>query len=271
MDVFEPLRDLDFECSVVVVNPIDAVATYGDPRRIFEYASVTKLITTYSILWAKDRGLVSLDDPAGPEGSTLRHLLAHASGLPFEKHTPLQPVGRRRIYSNTGINEAALHTERAIQMPFASWLKETICRPLGMDTAELWGLPSHQMRGSAIDLAEFARAVLNGLMLEPATFKEATTPVFPELTGVTPGYGRQGENTWGLGFEIRSHKEPHWTGHNNSPRTFGHFGWAGSFLWVDPRASLATVFLGAQPFSETHINIWPDLSDRILATYSALD
>nr|NLD41270.1 beta-lactamase family protein [Actinomycetales bacterium] len=271
MDAFEPLRDLDFDCSVVVVNPVDAVATYGDPRVVYPWASVTKLVAKYAILIARDRGLVSLYEPAGPEGSTLRHLLAHASGLPFTKDTPLQPVGRRRVYSNTGINVAAAHIEKAVGMPFAEWMREVVCRPLGMDTAELYGEPSHEMRGSAIDLAEFARAVLNGHLLSPETFVEATTPTWSHLEGVLPGYGRQDRNTWGLGFEIRDRKDPHWTGHNNSARTFGHFGWAGSFLWVDPKVHLAAVFLGSEPFGPTHYAIWPDLSDRILAAYSALD
>jgi hypothetical protein len=48
--------------------------------------------------------------------------------------------------------------------------------------------------------------------------------------GVVPGFGRQSRSDWGLGFEIRDRKAPHWTGQRNSPPTFGHFGRSGSFL-----------------------------------------
>ena len=64
---------------------------------------------------------------------------------------------------------------------------------------------------------------------------------FPGLAGVLPGFGRFEPNDWGLGFELRDDKRPHWTGTGNSPRTFGHFGAAGTFLWVDPDAGLACV------------------------------
>ncbi len=49
-----------------------------------------------------------------------------------------------------------------------------------------------------------------------------------------PGFGVQRPNDWGLGFEIRDAKSPHWTGSANSGRTYGHFGQSGTFIWVDP-------------------------------------
>ena len=57
---------------------------------------------------------------------------------------------------------------------------------------------------------------------------------FPGLVGVLPDVGRMDPNDWGLGVELRDAKTPHWTGARNSPRTFGHFGGSGTFLWVDP-------------------------------------
>lgn len=270
MDTFRALRDLDFDVAVVVVDHADAVATYGDPTAVFEWASVSKLITAWATLVAVDRGYLTLDEEAGPAGSTLRHLLAHCSGLPLDTGIPIASPASKRIYSNTGIEAAAELVARRTGVDFRSWTREVVFAPLGMDSAEFYGSPAHGIRGSAVDLAEFARAVLNGLLISPALVAEATTVQFPGLRGVLPGYGLQDPNDWGLGFEIKAAKDPHWTGHNNSPGTFGHFGWAGSFLWVDPHVHLAAVFVGDKPFSEEHQEAWPALSDAILADFAVL-
>src|SRR5207253_6244656 len=66
-------------------------------------------------------GLVDLDEPAGPPGSTLRHLLAHASGLPFDPGPPIARPGTRRIYSNYGFEVAAARVEERAEMPFAEY------------------------------------------------------------------------------------------------------------------------------------------------------
>src|SRR2546430_7562538 len=98
---------------------------------------------------------------------------------------------------------------------------------------------------------------------------EATSVAFPGLSGVLPGFGRQEHNDWGLGFEIRDAKSPHWTGSRNSPRTFGHFGQSGSFLWVDPDAGLACVSLADENFGDWARQAWPKLSDDLIAAYGA--
>ena len=60
----------------------------------FPWASVTKLATAVAMLVAAEEGIVDLDEPAGPPGSTFRHLLAHASGLPFDHGAPIARPGR---------------------------------------------------------------------------------------------------------------------------------------------------------------------------------
>ena len=87
-----------------VVGPAGVMAMRGDPAHRFRWASVTKPITALTVLVGCERGLLDLDEPAGPPGATVRHLLAHASGLPFEGDTTLAPPATRRIYSNTGFD-----------------------------------------------------------------------------------------------------------------------------------------------------------------------
>ena len=46
---------------------------------------------------------------------------------------------------------------------------------------------------------------------------------------------------------------------------FGHFGRAGTFLWVDPVAGVALVCLTDRPFGARALPRWPALSDAVLA------
>ena len=84
-----------------------------------------------------------------------------------------------------------------------------------------------------------------------------------------PGYGHQNPNDWGLGFEIRDGKSPHWTGASSSPRTFGHFGQSGTFLWVDPDAGAACVALADRAFGPWAVEAWPPFTDAVLAELPA--
>src|SRR6476659_10076865 len=81
--------------AAAVVAPNGVLASRGNADHIFRWASVTKLVTALTVLIATDRGLVSLDEEAGPPGSTVRHLLAHASGLEFGGSMTLAPPGTR--------------------------------------------------------------------------------------------------------------------------------------------------------------------------------
>ena len=69
-------------------------------------------------------------------------------------------------------------------------------------------------------------------------------------------------NDWGLTFELRDAKSPHWTGSRNSQRTFGHFGASGTFLWVDPDAGVACGVLTDRRFGDWAKEAWPALQRR---------
>ena len=245
--------------AVAVVGRTTAVQ--GDVRRVFPFASVTKLATAVAILVAAEEGLVDLDEPAGPPGSTLRHLLAHASGLPFDAGAPISRPGRRRVYSNYGFEVAAeLVAERA-EMPFRDYFGA-----VWAGTAlELGGSPAWGATGTIDALSAVARELLAPARLARETLDEASTTQFPGLDGVLPGFGRQEPNDWGLGLELRNGKLPHWTGARNSVRTFGHFGRSGTFVWADPEPGVALCCLTDLDFGEWAAKAWPALSDAVLA------
>lgn len=247
------------------------VATAGPLTDRFDWASVTKLLVCLASLVALEEGSVTLDDAVGPPESTLAHLLAHASGLPFQGDQPIARPETNRIYSNTGIEIAAIHLEARTGMSFGDYLNSGVLEPLGMRGTVLKGSPAHGASSPLEDILLLAGEMLTPSLVTAETMQRAATVRWPELAGVLPGFGRQTPCDWGLGPEIRGHKTPHWTGQSNSSATFGHFGQSGSMLWVDPIVDLALVALCSTPFGPWAKEAWPALSDAVLAGAGALD
>jgi CubicO group peptidase (beta-lactamase class C family) len=239
----------------------------GDTGWATRIASVTKPLVAYACLVAVEEQTLALDQPAGPPGSTVRHLLAHASGLPFQGSIPIAPPGKRRIYSNTGFELLGDTLAAAADMPVATYLHEAVLAPLGMTATELRGSPAKDARSSVDDLVAFARELLVPTLVTPGTLADATSEQFPGLAGVVPDLGRYDPNPWGLGFELRGKKSPHWMAPDGSPRTFGHFGGSGTFLWVDPDAHVACVVLSDREFDEWAPPLWSALSSAVLAEH----
>ncbi|MFC9791380.1 serine hydrolase domain-containing protein [Streptomyces sp. NPDC057695] len=243
--------------------------SYGPTGQRFPLASVTKPLAAYAVLVAYEEGAIDLDEPAGPEGATVRHLLAHTSGLAFDENRVMAAPGTRRIYSNTGFEALGDHLAKATDIPFAEYLQQAVLEPLGMTSTTLDGSPAKDAVSTVDDLVRFAAELQAPRLLDPRTVLEAMTVAYPGLTGILPGYGHQRPNDWGLGFEIRDGKSPHWTGAGSSPRTFGHFGQSGTFLWVDPDARAACVALTDRPFGAWAVEAWPPFTDAVLADLRA--
>ncbi|KAA1252235.1 beta-lactamase family protein [Mycobacterium simiae] len=257
--------------AAAVVGPGGVLATHGDTAQVYTLASVTKPLVARAAQIAIEEGVVDLDTPAGPTGSTIRHLLAHASGLAMHSAKELARPGTRRMYSNYGFTLLAEAVQHESGIEFGSYLTEAVCEPLGMTSTRLAGGADAAGFGATSTVADLA--LFAGDLLRPSTVSgqmhaDATTVQFPGLDGVLPGYGVQRPNDWGLGFELRDAKSPHWTGARNSARTYGHFGQAGGFIWADPDADLALVILTDRDFGEWTLGLWPAVSDSVLAEYS---
>jgi CubicO group peptidase (beta-lactamase class C family) len=255
--------------SAAVATRHGVAAVTGPTADSIPWASVTKVLTALTIWVGVEEGTVRWDDPGGPPGATLAHLLAHASGLAPNSDTVLADPGTRRIYSNRGIELAARHLADGSGMPFEQYLYDGVIQPLGLSSTILVGSPASGARGPLLDLVVLGQQLLSPTLITAGTVTTATAVAFEGLAGVLPGFGRQDPNDWGLGVEIRGHKHPHWTGTRNSPRTFGHFGRSGSFLWVDPVQQLVLAALADHPFGPWATAAWPALSDAVVATYGA--
>ncbi len=246
------------------VGPDGVIASHGELDRRFRWASVTKLVTAYAVLDTVEDGLIDLDEPAGPPGSTVRHLLAHASGLPFEGESVLAKPGTRRIYSNPGFDLLGALLAEADGVSVREAVRRRVLEPLGIASTELETRASEGLVGPLRDLAAFARELLRPTLVRPTTIVEMTSVAFPSLVGVLPGVGRFDPLDWGLGFELKDGKVPHWTGSRNSPRTFGHFGGSGAFLWVDPDLDRALAFLSDRDYGPWALEAWPRFSDSVI-------
>jgi CubicO group peptidase (beta-lactamase class C family) len=258
--------------AAAVVGPSGVLASHGDSQRQFALASVTKPLVARAAHIAIEEGAVDLETPAGPPGSTVRHLLAHTSGLAMLNAQTLAKPGTRRIYSNYGFAVLAETVQRASGIEFGRYLAEAVFEPLSMTATRLDGgaqAAGFGATSTVADLAAFAGDLLTPTTVSAQMHADAITVQFPGLNGVLPGYGQQRPNDWGLGFEIRDSKSPHWTGAKNSARSYGHFGQSGTFIWADPEARLALVVLTDRDFGDWALPTWPVLADAVISEYGA--
>ena len=264
----EALRQIDGWgvgfAAVGVTRANAVVATRGDREHVVPLASVSKLVATLATLVAAEEGVVDLDEAAGPPGATVRHLLAHASGLPFEGSVPIAPPGRRRIYSNEGFRILGEQVTARAEMSFAEYGRAAGCAPLalGLDPN---GHPGAGMHACLDDVLALGGELLAPSLVAPETHGEMISVQFAGLDGVLPEFGRFRPLDWGLGVELKGSKAPHWSGSRTSARTFGHFGGSGTFLWVDPETGLACACLTDREFGGWAKDAWPRLSDAVVA------
>lgn len=253
--------------AAAVVGPSGVLASHGDSDHVFALASVTKPLVARAVQVAVEEGVLELDTPAGPPGATVRHLLAHTSGLALLDNHILAKPGTRRMYSNYGFRVLAETVQQASGIEFGRYLTEAVFEPLGMSRtrlAEGARTAGYGATSTLADLQAFAADLLRPSTVSEQMHAEAITVQFPGLDGVLPGFGVQRPNDWGLGFEIKDSKSPHWTGALNSPRTYGHFGQSGGFVWADPEAKLALVVLTDRDFGDWALDRWPALSDAVI-------
>lgn len=261
----------------------------------FKWMSVTKFLVAVSF-WIQSLpkmgvDALSLDSPVGTPVSaevSLRDLLAHCAGLPFD--APIadttavnetiqmgvalgiaQPHERvicpftKRVYSNYGFEIAGQIVQKRLGETWINWVHRVLLTPLGMGDTKLAGSPAWGATGPVLDLAKLAAEILSprktGLSAED--IERFTLPVHPGLRGILPGYGHQRDNLWGIGVELHGSKSPHYLPESFPPEVFGHFGQSGTFIWIDQMSGVAGVFLGERNFGAPHKTFWPRLNAEI--------
>ena len=255
------------QVGVVVSDAQHERASYGDLSTALPVASVTKLFSAWAILVAVEEGTLRLDDPAGPPGATVAHLLSHASGLAPDSSDVLAVPATKRIYSNAGFDVLAEVLSERSGMAAPDYVSDAVLLPLGLTATFSGHSLAHGLACSVTDLARFGREVLRPTLISQATVDAALSPQWIDLAGVLPGFGRQDPNWWGLGFELRGTKAPHWMGERVPETAAGHFGRGGSFLLVDRFSDLVAATVTDLAFDEWAVEAWPPFVDAIVGSW----
>ena len=253
--------------AAAVVGADGAVlARAGEQDRTFPLASVTKLLAAYAVLIAVEEGAVEWDTPAGPDGSTVRHLIAHTSGLAFDSDRVQGAPGTKRIYSNAGFEQLGQAVAEAAGMPFEYYLRDAVLRSAGDGrdhAARLPGRRRHLHRRRPGPVRRRA-AGPDAARPEHAWPRPPRSPS-PAWTGCCPASAGSAPTTGGWASRSATASRRTGPGRHSSPRTFGHFGQSGTFLWVDPDAGAAAVALTDRDFGEWSKQAWPPWTDGVLA------
>jgi CubicO group peptidase (beta-lactamase class C family) len=254
-----------------------------DPDTLFALASLTKPLVGGACMVALEEGLLELDAEVRDGFSLRHLLSHCAglpeAGLRWNE-LPVYEPGTQRWYSNAGYVQAAKLLEGASGMSCAAYLREAVFGPLAMDaslgldgadahrSARVWQpgsygegelFNSERFRADAPPQAgAFASARAYGAfvscllaqggsggraLLAAETVDEMLSPQFGPLPGGVGGVGEWPDLCWGLGFDVRGRREPHWSGTSLSPRSASHFGASGTLAWLDPERGLGLVAL----------------------------
>lgn len=220
-------------------------------------------------------------------------------------YAALQPVAAprsARIYSNAGYALVALALERASDMPYRAYVDAAILLPLEMTMTTLGagagdrdvvlvrqpgllghgqrlfnderfrvlGLPQSGGFGTAIDYLRLlhAAAGLGPNLLDDGLRQELLHNQCGTLAGGVGDFMEWPVCDWAIGFELRDHKTPHWTGSALSPRSATHFGASGTLAFVDPERDVQAVLLANRgTYSRWMLEPggWPDICAALVA------
>lgn len=144
---------------------------------------------------------------------------------------------------------------------------ETYNSPYWRSLAVPWG----GLYATPTAAVQFAAAFLAGgpRCLSEASVQAMTTDQAQGVSGgVESGRVSWDVAHWGLGWEVKGTKRRHWTGELTSPRTFCHFGHAGTLLWADPERDLALAVFSNRAVTRMWTFIlprWARLSNAVVA------
>src|SRR5881296_450401 len=194
-----------------------------------------------------------------PDGHRLRaQPLAARRAAVFEAihHEPLvEPVGRRCLYSDLGFMLLGEILERIVKQEWAAFCHADVLARLGVsglffmsESGPTGGVSVDARRFAATEQDEWRGRLIRGEVHdENAAVLGESSPIpswgareFVRRQGIDP------RGSWALGWDTPSTgpgNTPSSSGQYFSPASFGHLGYAGTSVWVDPERELIVVLL----------------------------
>ncbi len=126
------------------------------------------------------------------------------------------------------------------------------------NASAMGGIAGHAgLFAPATDIARFAECMLRG---GTPIFKPATVELFTRREPSPEGTSRA------LGWDTPS--EPSTSGRYFSPQSFGHLGFTGTSLWIDPERALSVTMLTNRTWPDRSTRaireVWPLLHDAVV-------
>ena len=203
----------------------------------------------------------------------MRHLLAHTAGYSMTSAKVISRAGYPSDLLQPRVPVLAEALERASGIEFDAYLAEAVFEPLGMaDTVLDGGAPrrpasGRRRRSPTLWLRRRPAAARDGVRADARRGHRPCSS--PGCTGCCPVSVCNGRTTGAWGSRSGAASPRTGRARRTRPRTYGHFGQSGTFLWVDPVADLALVVLTDRKFEEWAYPLWPALSDEVLREFGA--
>jgi beta-lactamase class C len=89
------------------------------------------------------------------------------------------------------------------------------------------------------------------------TMAQATVPPAPHHSQDDMAAQDWPRVSWGLGWDIKAARQPHFSGDLTSPATFGHLGASGAAVWADPASGVLVVLLTNRALSSGWASLPP--------------
>jgi CubicO group peptidase (beta-lactamase class C family) len=199
----------------------------------------------------------------------IARLTEHISGQPFWQTTQnrvLEPLGLKEIVADPAglaLEQVALLADTSHPGTEFESYNSAYWRALALPWGGLFGTPRDTLRFAAAFLPSGER-----FLSEVGTVLMTTDQTMGVPGGVESAKVRWDRGRWGLGWEVKGEKRRHWTGDFTSPRTFCHFGHAGTLLWGDPERDIALAVFANR--AVTHmwgfiLPRWARLSNAVIA------
>lgn len=263
--------------AVGIIDPGGAVHEFGEGaanNRRFDFASVTKLLTTHVIADGISAGFAQLDDPIyDPYFTkgfvTLIDLLSHASGTRLDGQECVAPR-TKRIYTNEAFEIAEKFFINSLGTGFEKSTIGTLFEeglgPQLNSSISFKGSCASSAKGTFNDVMLILHEIRSPQFLDHDMHAKLINPYHPELAGIIPGFGHMENNLWGTGYQLRG-ENSHWMGSHSSPTTYGHFGQSAAFVMHDPVNNISIATVSNQDFGPWAKDAWPLLVDELFEKY----